>query len=534
MRRSGEGLGLSSCCFASALILSLCLSAPNTCADRIKSSPAESATKSEPSLTEQIDGFAFLHAPSAPWIDDFRTRSKLTGDWDGRRDVLADNGLTFIGDVTQFYQGVTAGGLEQRFRYGGRGDYLANIDTKKIGLWEGGHHDLRGETRLGQDCNEIDGAVALSNFAMAIPRRGQDDTALTGLQYTQDLSENLSVFAGKLNLLDGTQASYARGPRLNYFWNTAMQLNLSRSYLFPSILGAGFTVRDEVEPIFNFYLLDTHYNPTTTGLSTLFANGMVAYGEYRLRTNWFDLPGHSAAGFLYSTATRTSLDGNPNLLLEAILAGDPLPTRNSAWTATYRLDQVVYANTKDPRRNWTVNGFERCAHLTLLACCRPLLLEFASGFIADEVVRLAVHCERCPGSILRHLDTCDRIGHQVAFLIIVVLVQFLECLHKTDNAIIEPFCNLAIVNLIQRHRETGVLVEFHKDGKNIQTPIENQILHVHVVGEAERQINLSHRRVEPHLNLAQVLRNDRLNINAVLESFDKHLQAWSNEFHDPF
>jgi hypothetical protein len=137
---------------------------------------------------------------------------------------------------------------------------------------------------------------------MALPRRGQDDTALTGVQDTQDLSEHLSVYAGSLNLLDGSQAAYARGTWLNYFWNTAMQLNLSRSYLFPSILGAGFTVRDEVEPIFKFYVLDTHDNPTTTGLSTLFANGMVTYGEYRLRTHWFDLPGHSAAGFAVRTA----------------------------------------------------------------------------------------------------------------------------------------------------------------------------------------------------------------------------------------
>jgi len=31
----------------------------------------------------------------------------------------------------------------------------------------------------------------------------------------------------------------------------AMQSNLCRSYLIPSTLGAGFTVRDEVEPVFN-------------------------------------------------------------------------------------------------------------------------------------------------------------------------------------------------------------------------------------------------------------------------------------------
>ena len=39
------------------------------------------------------------------------TRSQLTGDWFGSRDGLAAHGLTFIGDVTQYYQGVTTGGL---------------------------------------------------------------------------------------------------------------------------------------------------------------------------------------------------------------------------------------------------------------------------------------------------------------------------------------------------------------------------------------------------------------------------------------
>ena len=262
----------------------------------------------------------------------------------------------FFGDLTQYYQGVTTGGRAQQFDYGGRGDYLIDIDTRKMGLWEGGHLDLRGETRLGQDCNEIDGAVAPSNFAMALPLPNQNVTALTGVQYTQDLSESVSVFFGKLNLLDGTPAAYARGMRLNYFWNAAMQSNLSRAYLIPSTLGAGFTVRDEVEPVFNFYLLDTHYTPTTSGFSTLFSNGVVVYGEYRLRTNWFDLPGHSAVGFLYSNATRTALDFNPYLLLPAILAGAPLPTKDSAWTVTYRFDQVLYADAEDPKRNWTLNS----------------------------------------------------------------------------------------------------------------------------------------------------------------------------------
>lgn len=269
---------------------------------------------------------------------------------------LPIDGVTFFGDITQYYHGVTSGGLARQFKYGGRGDYLIDLDSQKLGLWEGGHLDLRGETRLGQDCNGIDGTVAPSNFAMALPLPNQNVTALTGVQYTQELSESVSVFFGKLNLLDGTPTSYARGMRLNYFWNAAMQNNLSRAFLFPSTLGAGFTVRDEVEPVFHFYLLDTHYTPTTSGFSTLFANGMVAYGEYRLRTNWFDRPGHSAFGFLYSSAKRTALDSNPYQLLQAFLAGESVPTKDSAWTATYRFDQVLHADSEDPERNWTLNG----------------------------------------------------------------------------------------------------------------------------------------------------------------------------------
>lgn len=324
-------------------------------ADQFEAS-AEAIAGATPNLAEERQVPLPAPMPPPPWIGDFWTRSQLSGDWADARGEFAENGLTFFGDITQYYQGVTSGGLSQQFEYGGRADYLIDIDSKKMGLWEGGRLDLRGETKLGQDCNQIDGTVALSNFAMALPLLNQNVTALTGVQYTQDLSERVSVFLGKLNLLDGTPASYARGLRLNYFWNVAMQSNLTRSYLIPSTLGAGITIRDEVEPVFNFYLLDTHYTPTTSGLSTLFSNGVVAYGEYRLRTNWFDLPGHSAVGFLYSTATRTALDSDPYLLLGAILSGGPIPTKDSAWTVTYRFDQVLYADSEDPKRSWSVNS----------------------------------------------------------------------------------------------------------------------------------------------------------------------------------
>jgi porin len=349
--RDGCGGSLRFC--AAALFFYLSVSAVR--ADPIESSGIDAGAETTPSRYVQSGAPTLPQALPAPWSGDFRARSQVSGDWLGTRDDLAEHGLTFFGDITQYYQGVTTGGLARQFEYGGRADYLIDLDSEKMGLWEGGRLDLRGETRLGQDCNGIDGSFALSNFALALPL-DKNVTALTGVQYTQELSDQLSVYFGKLNLLDGTPESYARGPRLNYFWNAAMQLNLSRSYLFPSTLGAGFTIRDEIEPVFNFYLLDSHYTPTTSGFSNLFSNGVVAYGEYRLRTSWFGLPGHSAVGFLYSTATRTSLDANPNILVQGILSGGPLPTKDTAWTATYRFDQVLYADAEDPKRHWSLNG----------------------------------------------------------------------------------------------------------------------------------------------------------------------------------
>jgi len=335
----------------------LFLSIPALRAEHIESPSVDPAAASTPTPTEESDAPAPSRAPAQPWSGDLSTRSQVTGDWCGLRSELAEHGLTFYGDITQYYQGVATGGLAQRFNYGGRADYLIDLDSRKMGLWEGGRLDLRGETRFGLDLNAIDGVVSPSNFALALPRDNQTVTALTGVQFTQDLSERLSVFFGKLNLLDGTPATYEKGMRLNYFWNTAMQNNLSRIFLVPSTLGTGFVVRDEAEPVFNFYLLDTNYTPTTSGLSSLFSNGVLLYGEYHLRTNWFDLPGHSTVGFLYSNASRTLFESNPYVQIQVMQSsGTSLATKTSAWSVIYRFDQVLYADSNNPKRTWTLNG----------------------------------------------------------------------------------------------------------------------------------------------------------------------------------
>jgi hypothetical protein len=55
---------------------------------------------------------------------DVWNREKLTGDWWGHRSRVAQHGINLDVEATQFYQGVTSGGANETFRYGGKGDYF--------------------------------------------------------------------------------------------------------------------------------------------------------------------------------------------------------------------------------------------------------------------------------------------------------------------------------------------------------------------------------------------------------------------------
>lgn len=291
----------------------------------------------------------------SPFAGPLCERPGLLGDpycW--RRD-LAGHGVNFFGDLTQYYQGVTSGGLDQRFLYGWRADYLVDLDTGKLGLWEGGMIDIRGESRLGQDTSSIDGTVSPTNVGLLLPYPNRDVTAITGVQYTHIVSEDLLVFGGKLNVFDGTPATYSQGLRLNKFSNAALVFNLAAILVPPSTLGAGFVKLKDHEPNLTFIVLDSRYNPTTSGIENAFSNGVLLYGEYQIKTNFWDLPGHSAFGFVYSNATRRSLEPNWWVNFPSPPPG-PLPTTDNTWTATYRFDQVVFVDPCNEKRNMAMLG----------------------------------------------------------------------------------------------------------------------------------------------------------------------------------
>jgi porin len=136
----------------------------------------------------------------------------LLGDLYGLRRLSEELGLAVHTSLTQFERGVAAGGLHQAFAWGGKFDMLAHLDTNNLGLWEGGTLDLFAESRLGQSMDGYAGTFSPPNLAMFFPVHNQQLTAITGLKFTQAITERSGIFFGKLNALNGDPEKFVPGP----------------------------------------------------------------------------------------------------------------------------------------------------------------------------------------------------------------------------------------------------------------------------------------------------------------------------------
>jgi hypothetical protein len=137
-----------------------------------------------------------------PFGGPLHERPKLTGDWLGYRSRLRDCGVTVDVSTTQYYQGVTTGGLERSFASGGRNDYFLTLDGEKLGLWKGLFFKFHGETRYSESANFNTGALSPVNEYLLVPGTTGTAGGLTGAKVGQYLTENTLLFAGKINLLD--------------------------------------------------------------------------------------------------------------------------------------------------------------------------------------------------------------------------------------------------------------------------------------------------------------------------------------------
>src|SRR5271165_3843306 len=80
------------------------------------------------------------------WGGDVWSRPRLSGDWGGLRDELGKKGVVFDVDLLETPQDVVSGGHSTGADAWGNADYTLNVDTGKLGLWQGGFFNVSADT----------------------------------------------------------------------------------------------------------------------------------------------------------------------------------------------------------------------------------------------------------------------------------------------------------------------------------------------------------------------------------------------------
>ena len=185
-------------------------------------------------------------------------------------------------------------------------------------------------------------------------------TALTAFKFTQALSENLLLYAGKINTIDNLQQPFMPGRGLDAgFMNGAFVFNPVLGRTIPySTFGAGGAVLAGGQPVVTLTVYDTNDRSTTSVFDDLFDNGAIIYPTVSLPTKFFGMPGHQTVWGAYSSGRYDVLDPEALLIFPPPVPGLPPPTTlvRGSWWIDYRFDQALWVDPTDQTRSWGVFG----------------------------------------------------------------------------------------------------------------------------------------------------------------------------------
>ena len=300
-------------------------------------------------------------APAAtPYSGDIWNRSTLTGDWGGLRNEWAAKGVTLDMSITQVGQGVVAGGKSGAWEYGGRGDFILNLDSGKLGLWPGGFFNFEMEGNWARAVNNKTGALMPVNSNQLVPLPPGDIFGVPAWNFTQFLSPYFGLSIGKFATItanSGDMNDFAHGKGDTQFMNMAFNFNPLVAFTVPySTLGTGLVVlptKDPKQAVISLFLMSASNSPTTSGFDDLNDNNLVVVAEGRVRTDFFGLTGHQDFGTSFSNKKFTSIDQR---LDRDVIENGTLKSEKGSWNLWYNFDQYLYEPTKGADRGVGIFG----------------------------------------------------------------------------------------------------------------------------------------------------------------------------------
>jgi len=313
--------------------------------------------------------------PPPTYAGDLWSRPRLTGDWFGGRDWLAQHGVTFDLDMIQVLQGVGSGGIRDNVSYGGIVDYDLKADTGKMGLWPGGFFQLKVFTTYGTNSTRDAGVVFPPNAFSLLPEPGDNTTtALMNLTFAQFLAPWFGIFAGKVYTIPGDANDFAHSEKTQ-FMNTALNIDMALSLAPYTAYGGGLIFLPWKGATFSVSVIDPDGEGTQNDITKAFEHGVAVGAEGRVEIKPFGLVGHQDLGFFWSDETRFSLNQDPanlaRLLVtrrfprlqdpgpilrrllerfapELLVPVKPANTEGSTWTIYYNFDQYLWSPKGSP------------------------------------------------------------------------------------------------------------------------------------------------------------------------------------------
>ena len=299
------------------------------------------------------------------WAEDIWTRDKLTGDWWGARTDLSDHGIDLDLRLSQYYQGVTSGGVDTNSEYGGTVDYRVNIDTNKLfGTWEGFSVDMHARTRFGDDIGADAVGLTIPNTGLLMPLPGDyQDTDITGLTANQMFpvgEKHLGMATvGKLDILDAVTLFFpSAGYGQEGFWN--VNALVSALPWFGAVNGLSLyggwlaTINKEYQLGQSAILVTGTENVTTewSSVSDSFDDGAWIAAFHRFFYKLDGKPGYFMVFGGYSTRDQPSNDPHDHILVpgQGIVDTD----EEKPWDIALYLSQDLWQAEDDPSRKTTL------------------------------------------------------------------------------------------------------------------------------------------------------------------------------------
>jgi porin len=291
--------------------------------------------------------------PAAPKPEpNFLTQPELTGDWGGTRSGWKEKGVELEFLYTQFVQGITSGGLDERGAGTGKFQTAFKFDLGKLAGWNFWSAEVKTETRFGGPLLTGTGALNPVNTSALIPTASGNTFTISAVNITKlfpiDLKkgELIAVSLGRFNFFDLIDEDFFGGRGIDRFLNMAQIGPLTVLREVPIITNAvNFAYIRGGEPFITFTLLDPNDHSLDPGLSDLFSDGVSLVPSIHFPVKYFGKSAKHSFGGAVTTKLYTPFDA----IRQIIIPGPPVfpvePQRGS-WSASYTFRQYIVERSR--------------------------------------------------------------------------------------------------------------------------------------------------------------------------------------------